>query len=136
MKFLRYLLAFLAPLLGAMAANAEVTDAQLFEMVKQQRYVFKIDRPTTPPREIDAVFDLDGFHLIDRSKVFFSRGWIEIKQVAIDENLFVIHFMTEPDFFVPRADLKYRGVEEQFLAFTLDQIVHARLPKQKIQDFD
>jgi hypothetical protein len=130
MKLIGFLFGFLASLFGVMPANAEVTDAQLLEMVKQKRYIFHVDRPTNPPREVEVVFDTNGLHVIDQAQEVFSQKWIEIERVEMKGILIVTHFTSEPDFAVPRADLKYGGVIDQFLVFALDQIVNARRPKE------
>ena len=56
------------------SAKTEVTQAQLTDMINQQRYVFHVDMPSNPPREVKVIFDLTGLHIFDQSKEITSRG--------------------------------------------------------------
>jgi len=58
-KFFKTPLVFLRSLFAVGSAKAELTQAQLSDMMNQQRYVFHVNRPTSSPREVEVIFDLD-----------------------------------------------------------------------------
>ena len=126
-KLFTFLTSILATVFTVGSVRAEATQAQLTDMMKQSRYVFHVNRPTTPPRELDVIFDLNGLHIIDQSKEIFSRSWVEIEKVYPEDSLIVTHFKSGADFSVPKSDLGYQGVVDYFLVFALKQIVDARI---------
>ena len=131
--FFKALLAFLGSFLAVGSPRAELTKEQLTDMMNKQHYVFHVDRPTNPPREIEVIFDLNGFHILDQSKEIVSKSWIDIERVDLKGPLILTHFKSDPDFAVPKAELVYDGAVDYFLVFALKQIVDARVQRSKLQ---